>query len=271
MMGTISRVFGGFRAFVEQVFRWRRQNRLPLIAVFIDADNVHEPGIRYVFEKLTDEWNATYRRAYGRGLMNRADIFRKYGILPIDVVSNTPGKNAADMALIIDAMTELHTNRVDAFCLVTGDGDFTRLAIAFRERGLPVLGFGAASTPASLRSACTEFHVFQSPADARAKVTTVVGGKRKAKGPIPVKDRREFSQLVRRLTQGTGTATFRRINQEACRRDANFSSRQYGATSLKRLMADLAEFDVCPVTNKSGAITDYEVVVSPEAKTTVTI
>jgi hypothetical protein len=263
-MKAIFRVFTEFREYVEKLFGRARQRRLSRIAVFIDADNVHESGIRYAFGKLNQGWNPVYRRGYGCGLLNRAEMFRKYGILPIDVVSNTPGKNAADMALLIDAMTELHAHRVDAFCLVTGDGDFTRLAIAIRERSYPVLGFGSASTPASLRAACTEFHVFQNPADSKVMKTKQVSAKRKARKPLIVRDRSEFATLLQNLTQNNEKVTFRRINHEANKRDPNFSARQYGATSLKSLMKDLPEFEVRPVIDRSGVIRDYEVAPAKE-------
>ncbi|HEY3703694.1 MAG TPA: NYN domain-containing protein [Terracidiphilus sp.] len=244
-----------------------RRARLPRVAVLIDADNVNQSGIHSVFEQLHKAWNPTYRRAYGRGLTSRAETFRRHGILPVEVVSNSPGKNAADIALLIDAMNELHARRVDAFCLVTGDGDFTRLAIAIRERGLPVLGFGGPTTPASLRAACTEFYAFENPADSRAKKTRAAGTQRKANKPVIVKDRGEFKLFLRNLTDGNGKATFQRINHEACKRDANFSARQYGARSLKGLIKDLAEFEVCPITDNSGAIRDYEVKLSEEKPT----
>jgi hypothetical protein len=245
------------KACLKQLFGPRGR---PRIAVFIDADNVHESGIRYALDMLNQRWNPVYRRRYGRGLMNRAETFRKYGILPMEVVSNSPGKNAADMALVIDAITELHARRVDAFCLVTGDGDFTRLAIAIREQGFPVLGFGAASTPVALRSACTQFHAFQNPTNSQVKKKKAAHGKQKARRPVGVRDKSEFAALLRNLTQENGKVTFRRINREASKRYPSFSARQYGATSLKGLMKGLAEFEVRPLTDTAGTISDYEVV-----------
>ncbi len=37
-------------------------------------------------------------------------------------------ENATDSTLIIDAMDILYTGNVDGFCIVSSDGDFTRLA-----------------------------------------------------------------------------------------------------------------------------------------------
>jgi hypothetical protein len=175
---------------------------LPKIAVFIDADNVHVRGISSALLKLEEDWNVTYRRAYGRGLISKVDVFREHGIVPVEVMYNTPGKNAADIALIIDAMSELHAGRVDAFCLVTGDGDFTRLATTVRENGVPVIVFGGHSTPMSLRSACTEFHPLGDISNASTKQNSLPPRKvrsQNSKEPDFIKDRAEFEGLVRDL------------------------------------------------------------------------
>ncbi len=120
---------------------------------------VNQQGIRAAFAQLRDNWTVTIRRAYGRNLEHMVNVIRELGILPVEVLPNSPGKNAADVALIIDAMAEMYEDRVDGFCFVSGDGDLTRLAIAARERGFPVIVFGGPVTPASLRKACTEFHL----------------------------------------------------------------------------------------------------------------
>ena len=235
---------------------------MPRIAVFVDADNVNEHGIRSVFEKIQEHWNPTYRRAYGHGLTSSADVFREYGILAVEVIPNSPGKNAADVALIIDAMSELNSCRVDAFCLLTGDGDFTRLAIAIREKGLPVLVFGGDSAPISLRRAGTEFHELHCESGSAAKPRTSSlqnGEKGRPKTPVVFKNRTEFVDFVRTLIHANGSTTVQQINREACKRDPNFSLRRYHAGSLKSLVGDIAGCDICPITDPSGAIKDYEV------------
>jgi hypothetical protein len=151
---------------------------------------------------------------------------------------------------------------MDAFCLVTGDGDFTRLAIAIREKGLPVLVFGGASAPISLRRASTEFHELcgatGSPGKRRA-ASQKMGEKGRSKTPVVMKDRTEFVDFVRTLIQANGGTTVHRINREACKRDPNFSPRRYLASSLKSLLGDVSGFDISPITDASGAIKDYEV------------
>jgi len=119
-------------------------------------------AIRSVFESLAPHWNPTCWRANGSGLATHLQLDHDLGINPIEVFHNTSGKNAANIALVIDVMDELSRGRGEGFCIDSGDGDFTRLALTLREWGLPVLVFGTESTPHSLRSASTEFHLLSS-------------------------------------------------------------------------------------------------------------
>jgi hypothetical protein len=84
-------------------------------------------------------------------------VLQKYAIDPHQQFAYTTGKNASDIALVIDAMDLLHSGRFDGFCLVSSDSDFTRLASRLREEGADVYGFGARKTPESFRQACRRF------------------------------------------------------------------------------------------------------------------
>jgi uncharacterized LabA/DUF88 family protein len=106
-----------------------------------------------------DESNS--RRIYGDFSSPRskgwADVLQKYAIDPYQQFAYTTGKNASDIALVIDAMDLLHSGRFEGFCLVSSDSDFTRLASRLREEGADVYGFGARKTPESFRQACRRF------------------------------------------------------------------------------------------------------------------
>lgn len=91
------------------------------------------------------------------GLAKHSSSLHVGGILPIEVVQNTRRKNSADIALVIDVMLAACTNSVEEFCIVSSDGDYTRLALTLCEMGKRVVVVGRATTPSSLRSACTEF------------------------------------------------------------------------------------------------------------------
>ena len=101
------------------------------------------------------------RRIYGdfsgTRLKSWADVLSTHAIMPYQNFAYTTGKNASDIALVIDAMDLLHTGRFDGFCLVSSDSDFTRLASRIREQGINVYGFGEQKTPESFRQACHRF------------------------------------------------------------------------------------------------------------------
>ena len=90
-------------------------------------------------------------------LKSWTEILPKFAIDPYQQFAYTSGKNASDIAMVIDAMDLLHSGRLDGFCLVSSDSDFTRLASRLREQGADVYGFGEQKTPESLRQACRRF------------------------------------------------------------------------------------------------------------------
>jgi uncharacterized LabA/DUF88 family protein len=136
-------------------------NRTRRFAVLIDADNTSPKIVAGLFEEIAKFGEASVRRIYGDfsspRLRSWSDILQKYAIDPYQQFAYTSGKNASDIALVIDAMDLLHSGRFDGFCLVSSDSDFTRLASRLREEGADVYGFGARKTPESFRQACRRF------------------------------------------------------------------------------------------------------------------
>ena len=137
------------------------QQRLPRFAVLIDADNTSPQIASGLFEEVAKFGEASVRRIYGdfsrQRLKSWSEILQKYAIDPYQQFAYTTGKNASDIALVIDAMDLLHSGRFDGFCLVSSDSDFTRLASRLREQGADVYGFGKQDTPESFRQACRRF------------------------------------------------------------------------------------------------------------------
>jgi len=137
------------------------EDRTARLAVLIDADNASPRIADGLFEEIAKIGEASVRRIYGdfsgTGLKSWAEILARHAIIPHQNFAYTKGKNASDIALVIDAMDLLHSGRFDGFCLVSSDSDFTRLAARIREQGLDVYGFGEAKTPESLRQACRRF------------------------------------------------------------------------------------------------------------------
>lgn len=135
--------------------------RTPRLAVLIDADNASSRIATRLFEEIAKIGEASVRRIYGdfsgSRLKSWADVLATHAIKAHQNFAYTSGKNASDIALVIDAMDLLHTGRFDGFCLVSSDSDFTGLASRIREQGVDVYGFGEQKTPESFRQACRRF------------------------------------------------------------------------------------------------------------------
>ena len=131
------------------------------LAVLIDAENAQASVIVDLLREVARYGTATIKRAYGDwttpNLNSWREVLNSLAIQPFQQFKYTSGKNATDAALIIDAMDLLHGGRVDGFCLVSSDSDFTRLATRIREAGLVVYGFGEKKTPRAFVAACDKF------------------------------------------------------------------------------------------------------------------
>lgn len=138
-------------------------------AILIDTDNISAKYISAIMDEMTKHGIVTYRRAYGDWTSTQAKGWKnklmENSITPMQQFCNTVGKNATDSTLIIDAMDILYTGNVDGFCIVSSDGDFTRLASRLRESGMLVVGMGEEKTPRSFRTACSQFTVLENLID----------------------------------------------------------------------------------------------------------
>ena len=130
------------------------------LAVLIDADNAPADIIDRLLEEVAKYGIASVKRIYGdwsHGLSKWKAALLPHAIIPVQQFAYTKGKNATDMALVIDAMDLLYSGNFDGFCIVSSDSDFTRLASRLRESGLTVYGFGEKKTPEAFRKACDKF------------------------------------------------------------------------------------------------------------------
>lgn len=144
---------------MEEILEGMANERMQF-AVLIDADNISSKYAATIFEELEKYGLSTYRRIYGnwsKGNGWSEGMLLEYSIMPVQQFSYTTGKNATDMAMVIDAMDILYKNKVKGFCLVTSDSDFTRLAMRLREENTFVLGMGESKTPVALTRACNKF------------------------------------------------------------------------------------------------------------------
>lgn len=130
-------------------------------AVLIDADNISAKYISYVLDEISNYGVATYKRIYGDWTKHTTaswkDVLLENSITPIQQYSYTTGKNATDSAMIIDAMDILYSGKVDGFCIVSSDSDFTKLSSRLRESAMFVLGMGEKKTPKPFIASCNQF------------------------------------------------------------------------------------------------------------------
>ncbi|HEY6142062.1 MAG TPA: NYN domain-containing protein [Flavobacterium sp.] len=144
------------------------------LAVLIDADNVPYSNVKGMMEEIAKFGTPTTKRIYADWTKPNANgwksVLLEHAITPIQQYSYTVGKNSSDSALIIDAMDLLYSGKLDGFCIVSSDSDFTRLAIRLRESGMKVIGIGEKKTPSAFIAACDRF-VFIEVLDGAIKKT----------------------------------------------------------------------------------------------------
>jgi uncharacterized LabA/DUF88 family protein len=223
------------------------QNRLPRFAVLIDADNTSPRIAAGLFEEVAKFGEASVRRIYGdfsgQRLKAWADILQKYAIDPYQQFAYTTGKNASDIALVIDAMDLLHSGRFDGFCLVSSDSDFTRLASRLREQGADVYGFGEQKTPESFRQACRRFIYTENLLPEAPASTQEGGGRRKALQPpsaaVPI-----LSRAIAEMETEDGWVDLGLVGTRLVNIVSDFDPRTYGYRKLSDLVRNTGAFEV---------------------------
>ncbi len=157
------------------------------LAVLIDGDNIPSAYVKEMMEEIAKYGNPTIKRIYGDWtkpfLAKWKTLLLENAITPIQQYGYTSGKNATDSAMIIDAMDILYSKKVNGFCLVSSDSDFTRLATRLREAGMKVYGIGEKKTPAPFIVACDKF-IYLEILENRTKESTATAGKSASKSQV---------------------------------------------------------------------------------------
>ena len=134
---------------------------LESIAMLIDADNTQLSKLEAVIQEISAKGRIVVKRAYGNWrketLKNWEEELKRLAIKAEQQFDYVSGKNATDMALVIDTLDLLHRGLYDAFVIVASDSDYTPLAIKLHESGVYVMGVGEKNTPVAFRNACDEF------------------------------------------------------------------------------------------------------------------
>lgn len=222
--------------------------RSPRLAVLIDADNASAKIASRLFEEIAKIGEASVRRIYGdfsgQRLKPWADVLARLAIVPHQQFAYTAGKNASDIALVIDAMDLLHSGRFDGFCLVSSDSDFTRLAARIREQGVDVYGFGEHKTPESFRQACRRFIYTENLLLPEGPAPGPEADKAAKPLQAPKAAISLLQKALSQLEAEEGWVNLRVLGQRLTSIATDFDSRTYGYRRLSDLVRETGAFEV---------------------------
>jgi uncharacterized LabA/DUF88 family protein len=225
------------------------------LAVLIDADNVPYANVKEMFEEIAKYGSPTFKRIYADWTKPTVSgwktVLLENAITPIQQYSYTSGKNATDSAMIIDAMDILYSGKVDGFCIVSSDSDFTRLAIRLREAGMKVIGIGEKKTLAPFITACDKFIYLEilkdeQPQQEKNKSRTAKSTNEK-KSSISTIDNgliKLISQSVRDLADENGWAFLGDLGNLMLKKKPDFDPRNYGFSKMLTLIKAIDRFEV---------------------------
>jgi uncharacterized LabA/DUF88 family protein len=236
------------------------EDRSPRLAVLIDADNVPSGYAEAIFEEIASLGEASVRRIYGDWSAQRLAGWAKkvaaLGLVADQQFSNTKGKNASDIGLVIAAMDFLHSGLFDGFVLVSSDSDFTRLAARIREQGLDVYGIGEQKTPEAFRMACKRFIYVENLASGsaaespRPEPATTSGTPAEAPRPgtkePPAKAIPLIIAAMRAIDPEGEWYSLGQIGQFITQGAPDFDTRTYGSAKLSDLIKKISRFEVKP-------------------------
>jgi len=218
------------------------------IAMLIDADNSPSDKIDFILSEMAKYGVVNIRRAYGNwkshSLKGWENKLHDYAIRPIQQFDYTKGKNATDMAMTIDAMDLLYSKKLDAFCIVSSDSDFTPLVMRILSEGLNVYGFGQKSAPAPFVNACSTFLYVESFGGGQEKSRND-GGRRRSSQQL-----KSDSKLLTLLRNGVdsveeedGWSNLAKIGKHISNQ-ASFDPRNYGFKRLSDLIRSIDLFEI---------------------------
>jgi uncharacterized LabA/DUF88 family protein len=222
------------------------------LAVLIDGDNIPSAYVKEMMEEIAKYGNPTIKRIYGDWtnphLSKWKNVLLENAITPIQQYGYTTGKNATDSAMIIDAMDILYSEKVDGFCIVSSDSDFTRLATRLREAGMNIIGIGEKKTPEPFIVACDKFiyiEILKNKSD--GSETEQTKNKLTDKNnldKITPKVIKLISSTINDLADDDGWAFLGDVGNLLQKKQPNFDSRNYGYPKLTPLIKSIKSFEI---------------------------
>jgi uncharacterized protein (TIGR00288 family) len=220
------------------------------LAVLIDGDNIPSAQVKEMMEEIAKYGNPTIKRIYGDWtnphLSKWKNLLLENAITPIQQYAYTSGKNATDSAMIIDAMDILYSEKVNGFCLVSSDSDFTKLATRLREAGMQVIGIGEKKTPTPFIVACDKFIYIEILRNQNNKKEGI-NKKNKTEESIDKITPKVVKLLSSTITDSSdedGWAFLGDVGSLLQKKQTNFDSRNYGFEKLTPLIKSIGSFEI---------------------------
>ncbi|HIB38569.1 NYN domain-containing protein [Mesonia sp.] len=223
------------------------------LAVLIDGDNIPSAYITEMLQEIAKYGNPTIKRIYGdwtKPHLNKwKNVLLENAVNPIQQYAYTQGKNATDSAMIIDAMDILYSNKVDGFCLVSSDSDFTKLATRLREAGKNVIGIGEKKTPEPFIVACDKFIYIEILKNQNKETESKNSSKSKDDkkddlDKITPKVIKLIASTISDVADEDGWAFLGDVGSLLQKKQPNFDSRNYGFQKLTPMINSINKFEV---------------------------
>lgn len=232
------------------------------LAVLIDGDNIPSAYVKEMMEEIAKYGNPTIKRIYGDwtkpSLAKWKNILLENAITPVQQYAYTTGKNATDSAMIIDAMDILYSQKVNGFCLVSSDSDFTRLATRLREAGMQVIGIGEKKTPNPFIVACDKFIYIEilknQPDSDESGASETKAADKSSIDRITQKEIKLISATISDLADEDGWAFLGDVGSLLQKKQPNFDSRNYGFQKLTPLIKSISNFEIDERENQNGRV-----------------
>jgi len=231
------------------------------LAVLIDGDNIPSAHVKEMMQEIAKYGNPTIKRIYGDWtkphLSKWKTILLENAITPIQQYAYTSGKNATDSAMIIDAMDILYSGKVNGFCLVSSDSDFTRLATRLREAGMQVIGIGEKKTPNPFIVACDKFiyvEILKKQIEATSDNGDAILVNENNIERITNKEINLISATISDLADDDGWAFLGDVGSLLQKKQPNFDSRIYGFQKLTPLIKSINKFEIDERDSQHGRI-----------------
>ncbi len=209
------------------------------IALMIDSENVNPMWIEKVIDEAAKYGQIIVSLFYGDvKKINREweQVAVDHAIRPMHQYAVSKQKNAADLAMALDAMELMYRGTVDAFFIVSSDSDFTPLAMKLKTGGMMVIGFGHRDQVTSAyRNACTKFMYFES-----------LGTNHDVEQPDDIQPD-DIANVIEKIVSENGENNrllMSRLGIILNNKFSDFDPRNYGSANLTSLIHQLPNLDI---------------------------